>query len=305
MKKFAKNLLILVTLLFLLDFSLGFVLETLFINQSSGKFFRISKVLKNVNSDILIFGSSRAVHHYDPDIIERELGFSTFNAGLDGQSIIYHKTIFDAVISRYKPKIVVLELYESMDFSFGDNQFDRLSVLLPYINKYPEIKKNVQKRSYFEKLKMLSNTYPYNSLILRIIEGNLNFTNFDKSSNGFIANDRNWTHPPKKINDFQADYDDKKVKYFYDFVNKCKANKIPLFVVISPIFQHCENCFLFSKEICDKAGVKLHDFSSEITFLSNVNYFENPTHLNIDGAQIYSEFISKQLKNYLKTINNN
>ena len=40
------------------------------------------------------------------------------------------------------------KLYEDMDFSFSNNQYDRLSVLLPYINKYPEIKLNVQKKKF-------------------------------------------------------------------------------------------------------------------------------------------------------------
>ena len=300
MKRFAKKIVVLVILVFVLDISLGYVLENFYFNQSKGKLFRISNVLENVNSEVLIFGSSRAVHHYNPAIIERELGFSTFNAGLDGQSIIYHKIVFDAIISRYKPKLIVLELYEDMDFSFSNNQYDRLSVLLPYINKYPEIKLNVQKRSYFEKIKMLSKTYPYNSLILRMIEGNFNFTNSDKSSNGFIANEGYWINPIKKVHDLQSDYDEKKVKYFYDFVKKCRENKIPLFVVISPIFQNCADCFSFSKEICDIAGVKLHNFSSEIIFLNDKNNFEDPLHLNFNGAQIYSEFISPKLKDFLK-----
>ena len=152
---------------------------------------------------------------------------------------------------------------------------------------------------------MVSQTYPYNSLIIRIIKGNFNFTNLDISSNGFIANERNWIHPMKKVHNFQADYDDDKVKYFYDFVKKCQDNNIPLFVVISPVFQNCENCFSFSKEICNEAGLKLHNFSSENTFINNINNFENPSHLNSNGAQIYSEFIGKQLKIYLKNFNNN
>jgi hypothetical protein len=300
MKKFTKKVLILLTIVFLTDTCLGFLLENLYFNQSKGKLFRISNVLESVKTDVLIFGSSRAVHHYNPTIIQRELGLSTFNAGLDGQSIIFHKTVLDVITSRYKPKLIVLELYQGMDFSFGNNQNDRLSVLLPYSNKYPEVKKSVQMKSYFERIKMISKTYPYNSLLLRIIEGNFNLANSDKANNGFITNEVYWSNSIKKVNELQDDYDQDKVKYFYDFVNICKKKNIPLFVVISPKFENCDNCFSFSKKICDNAGLQLHDFSSENIFISDKNNFEDPSHLNKKGAKIYSEFISLKLKEFMK-----
>ena len=38
--------------------------------------------------DILIFGSSRAVHHYNSSMIEDSLGMSCYNCGDDGNGII-------------------------------------------------------------------------------------------------------------------------------------------------------------------------------------------------------------------------
>lgn len=42
-----------------------------------------------------------------------------------------------------------------------------------------------------------------------------------------------------------------------------------------------------------------YNFSSENIFLNDNKNFEEPLHLNFNGAQIYSEFISPKLKDFL------
>jgi hypothetical protein len=305
MKKITLKIVFFLVLVVSIDIALGHLLEYLYFKQKKGKSSRITKVLENVKSDILIFGSSRAVQHYDPFIIEKMTGLSTFNVGLDGQSIIYQKAILEVILTRHQPKLIVLELFEGMDFSSGTNQYDRLSVLLPYVKKYSSINNIVLQRSRFEKVKLLSKTYPYNSLLIRIIEGNIELTNTDKSNTGFVPKSGHWNLPIKEITKTQPNYDEAKVQYFYDFVNICKQKNISLFVIISPKFEKCEDCFSFSQEICDFAKIQLHNYSSDNIFVSNIKYFENPSHLNSEGAKVYSEFISLKLIDWLKLGINN
>lgn len=304
MKRFIYKIILLLVLIVSLDFVLGHLLEYLYFKQKKGKSYRITNVLENINHDILIFGSSRAVQHYDPSIIEEMTGLSAYNVGQDGQTILYHKAILDVILTRYHPKAIVLELTEGMDFRIGNSQYDKLSALLPYVRRYPSIKELILKRSNFEKFKLLSKIYPYNSLLLRIIEGNLDITNTDMSGNGFVPKKGNWDLPIKAIDNSQSEnYDEDKVMFFYDFVELCEQEKIPLFVVISPEYRICNNCFSFSQKVCDSAKIQLHNYSQEKSFVSNIKYFENPAHLNAFGAKIYSEFISLELVDCLKTEN--
>jgi len=46
----------------------------------------INSVRKS-EADVVILGSSRAKHHYDPDILQDVLGTSVVNAGCDGQEL--------------------------------------------------------------------------------------------------------------------------------------------------------------------------------------------------------------------------
>ncbi len=301
MRKFTLKIGLLLVLVVFIDSALGRFMEFSYFKQKKGKGYRITNVLENVKSDILIFGSSRAAAHYDPSIIEKATGLSTYNLGLGGQSIMYHKAILDVILKRYKPKLILLELYEGMDFESGMTPYDRLSVLLPYCNKYPSIKKVVEQRSYFESLKLLSKLYPYNSLLLRIIEGNLGYLKTDDTDNGFIPAIGYWNFPIKEKTQTQTNYNEDHVRLFYDFVNVCKQNDISLFVVISPIYQKSKDHFSFSQQICDSAKVHLHNYSSESVYISNNKFFQNIDHLNAEGAKVYSEFISLKLNDWLKT----
>lgn len=45
-------------------------------------------ICRKLQDDCLVFGSSRGMHHYDPNIISDSLGMSCWNCSLDGSGII-------------------------------------------------------------------------------------------------------------------------------------------------------------------------------------------------------------------------
>lgn len=61
-----------------------------------------------VDANILIFGSSRAAHHYVPSILSDSLDMSCYNCGMDGNGIIYGYGKLKTITARYYPKIVIL-----------------------------------------------------------------------------------------------------------------------------------------------------------------------------------------------------
>ena len=52
-----------------------------------------------IDADILFVGSSRALVHFDPRIIERYTGKSSFNLGLDGSKFESQKLVLDLYLS--------------------------------------------------------------------------------------------------------------------------------------------------------------------------------------------------------------
>ena len=170
---FLYKLIRLIIILFTLDFSIGHFCKHLYFSQKSGLNYRTTYALEKTNEDMLIFGSSRANHHYNPQIFTGVTGLSCYNVGRDGQSIFYHHAVQKATLTRYKPKIIILDVvFTDFESAQSEESLDRLAALLPYYKTHKEIQNIVNQRSKFEKFKLWSKIYPYNSLILTILKYN-------------------------------------------------------------------------------------------------------------------------------------
>ena len=171
---FLVKLFLFLIIVFLLDFATGSILKYLYYKQDSGLLYRTTYAIDSTKADVLIFGASRANHHYYPGAFEKRLHMSCYNAGRDGNDIFYHYAILQGVLKRYTPKIAILD-FAREEFFKNQESYDRLSSLLPYYDRHPEMRSIIQLKSPYEKYKLLSKIYPYNSLIFTIAVGNTGF----------------------------------------------------------------------------------------------------------------------------------
>lgn len=116
-----------------LDFALGKLYEWLYFSKISMQNDRLIHSVLGTTEDILIFGSSRALHHYIPTILEDSLGMTAYNVGSGGQNIFFHLALLEAALERYTPKAAIFELM-TLDFVLTPSEWDKekLSVLLPF-----------------------------------------------------------------------------------------------------------------------------------------------------------------------------
>lgn len=77
-------------LLFIIDWVVGTWSERIYYKSKYGIFHRQIYCLTESQDELMILGSSRAAHHYVPQIFEDSLGLSSYNAGSDGMCIYYH-----------------------------------------------------------------------------------------------------------------------------------------------------------------------------------------------------------------------
>ena len=95
------------TLLFFLiatDQAVGFFLRQLYSKQKVGDYSRATYTIDSVQTNALVFGSSRASHHYVTSIFEDKLKTKFYNAGRDGCGLFYNYAAFKSVIKRYTPQ---------------------------------------------------------------------------------------------------------------------------------------------------------------------------------------------------------
>lgn len=281
-----------------LDFAAGKVYELFYFSDTSKRNDRLIHSVLETNEDILIFGSSRALHHYNPQIIEDSLGMTCYNVGSGGQNIYFHLALLESSLERYTPKIVVLELM-SIDFEKTPSQWEteKLGVLLPFSDKSEAAKNAVLRRGKIENLKLFSSVYPFNSLQYLMFRNN--FLPFNNHMKGYIPIHRVWNKPLAGAEQNTVKTDTLKLKTLYQFIETCESHNIQLFVFISPHYKlkmKKSRYVGITEKLLLKYGIKVLNFESDSVFLQHPEYFADPFHLNKIGADIFTFLVTKKLQ---------
>jgi len=218
-----------------------------------------------------------------------------------GTTLFYDSSILGVILKRYSHKMIILD-FDKQEFSKDQQSYDRLSSLLPYYKKHPEIDKIVDLKSPFEKYKLLSKIYPYNSLIFTIAVGNAEFNKKrERDINGYVPLNNVWDFPIKDGSTFiNYEADSNKVKAYESFIKNCVNAKVELYVVCSPVFvkpNYTNNSAVLGKEIADKCHVKFFDYSKDTSLLNRPELFFDLAHLNDKGAEVYSKMVVDRILN--------
>jgi hypothetical protein len=283
---------LLIVIVFLLDFSIGSALDFFYFKQESGFLYRTTYAIEKTKADLLIFGSSRASRHYHPTYFTSRLGMSCYNVGHDGNFILYQYAVLSAVLKRYQPKLIVLDITRG-EFAIRQNDYERLSALLPYYKRHSEIRAIVQLKSPYEPFKNLSFIYPYNSLLFSIAVGNAEFNKQKmKDIDGYVPIDKIWTqHIPDSMSLSNYPMDSIKIKIYQSFINDCVSKNIKLVIVSSPYLfkvNNTDNSIALAQAIALKNKIPFLDFSTDSFFVNNKQVFADSIHLNNRGATIFS-----------------
>lgn len=299
---------------FLIDLSLGFFAKEIFFSQKSGKYSRITYSIKKDSSDVLIMGSSHANRHYIPEIFEKKLGITSYNAGVQGQQIIFITALQEMILKRHKPKLIILNI--DQDWMYESKEaYERLADLHPYYWDYKtELDPVLSLNTRFHTLKLLFRSYQTNSSIVHVIKYFLQpqedfngyrplYTKMDKPkpSDLSIVNFEIKTEESQRI-------DSNFIIMFKDFINNTKKNNIGLIFVISPHISHSyggkvNRSLELMKSIALKDNIPLIDFSNSKAFNEQYQLFNDPSHLNNDGAILFSNSLADILKEKIELIN--
>lgn len=297
-KLFIIKVLIFIILLISLDFSIGSILNYFYFRQESGFQYRTTYSIEKTNAEILIFGPSRANTHYYPPIFEKSLHMSCYNTGRDGNPIFNDYAILNAILKRYSPKIIILDF--SIDYDIRQESYDRISALLPYYHTHPEIHSIVNLKSRFEKYKLYSKIYPFNSSIFSIIAGN---TQRNKKRTldikGYMPVFNTWHEPIVTVNHpLNYELDSTKLEIYESFIEKCITSNIRLYVVCSPYYikyNFLPPDILMGEQIAKKYKIKFFNHLQEPSLINNNAYFQEPYHLNDEGAKLFSKIIVDEI----------
>jgi lysophospholipase L1-like esterase len=166
-------------------------------------------------------------------------------------------------------------------------------------------------RGPFEKIKLLSAIYPYNSNILNIIGFNTKAAVLRNSFDGFvplneIMNENMLKEDPPVINQIipgkNSAVDPNMISSLENIIHICKDKNINLFIVNSPVFHKINEIndqfpeiTKISMNIIHYNNVNFWDFSDDPAFAGHIELFADKAHLNATGAKIFSNMVVARL----------
>jgi len=289
-RRFIGKLLLFGILLFIVDRGAGYVLEHYYFKCKSGENQQRTYSLLHTTEELLILGSSRACHHYVPRILEDSLGMSVYNTGYDGEEILSWYATLLGVFQRYTPKMILLDL---TFLKSGDKE--TLAHFYPYYGLCEAFDSLFLLRSPFEKLKMQSYVYRYNSKLASVLSGNMLAY---ESAGGYFPLYGKLNIP---MND---DLYEQNVilPYKITWLRKCielvLAHQVKLVLVVSPAYYRTMPDFSIVEEIAKDYKLPFLNHFADSRFSADSGLFQDRTHLNHWGATCYTSIIASELKQY-------
>ena len=299
MKRFVIRLLVFLSMMFILDRGFGVAMKYLQEHAKGGYVGHHNYILHQSNEDILIFGSSRAIHHYNPQIIDDSLGMSCYNCGQDGNGIVLFYGWWQLMKNRHLPKMIIYDVNPSFDLLVGENNSKYLGWLRSeYDNDV--VKEIFEDIDPTEKYKMLSMMYRNNSKFLQNITDYIHPL-FNISSNGYLPLsgelDKMKIREEEQEGSSKYKFDPLKLEYLEAFVKDAKEYNIQLVFVASPVW-YGRNDMMFKPiiDICERNGVRFVNCSNDSKYVHNDFYFKDGNHLNDRGADEFTMDLIKSLK---------
>ena len=294
MRKFIIRLAILAICMMLADVVLGYALDYLRIHSKGGETARTEHICNHSNEDILIMGSSRAVHHYNPQIFEDSLGMTCYNCGYDGCGIILAYAQLEMILQHHTPKIIIYELTPSFDLSVGDNN-RYVKSLRPYADN-EHVRNIIESVDASEHYKLYSRLYRYNSNFMKVIaDGTISR---ESMPNGFKPQNKQMKYEPEKPMKVEDPaIDSLKLSYFEKFHTLCKKNGVNIIYAVSPIYNGyiTVNYQRIIDIALDTKFPVLNHLYDEYIIYDN-DFFYDRTHMNATGANCYTQLIIAEIK---------
>ena len=262
MKKFIAKIILFFAIIVFFDYLFGISMSYIVNHIQIGGQGRDNYICSLANEDILIFGSSRAVHHYNATMLEDSIGLSCYNCGDDGYGIILSFGRLTMVKERHQPKIIIQDVSTSFDLFKNDNHQYLGWLKARYEHTgIPAIFDDIDKT---ERCKMLSQMYRYNSKFLQNLFVYLTSISTDTGIKGFRPINSEFD-PMKVIKNPKAEkyeYDSLKMAYIDKFIDLSKGSQ--LFFVVSPMWYGMDTAKVKPlQDICQQRNIPFLDFSND------------------------------------------
>ena len=310
MKYIKVFLIILIFLILLIVF--GKLVSLKYINlYPEGSF--ISDYYKEENNhDVIILGDCDAYTSFSPVLMYKEYGITSFVRGNSQQLIGQSYYILLETLKYEVPKVVVLSV-SGMQYNRGiKEEYNRL-----LLDKMRWSKEKVELINYskMDGESFLSYLFPlirYHSRISELTKDDINYLFKDEvvSHNGFLINKdiKSLTVLPNKKFLDNYNFSEENIEYLKKIVNLCKERNITLILEKSPtLYPYWYDEYdKFFNDFAKENNLDYYNFIKEVDNIQidyNYDTYDGGVHLNLTGAEKFSKYFAKLLKEKYKVPN--
>jgi hypothetical protein len=278
----------------------------------TSKFGALNSVISGrVDADIVISGSSRALNHYDPRVIQSITGRSAYNIGMNASQIDFQLAVLKTYLKHNTPPRLVIQNLDLFSFeTTRKGEIYEPGNYLPFLSDdelYAGLRRidpNVWKWKYIPLY-----GYAVEDMRFTWIWGILGFFGMNPSEDyfqGFNPRRQVWTGDFERFRQEHPEgvryaVEPLGVQNLTEICEICRDRGIALLLVYSPEYVQMQSMevnrgeiFAQFRAICDRLQIPLWDYSDSAISMDKINFY-NSQHLNAIGAQSFSEDLSGRM----------
>jgi hypothetical protein len=280
----------------------GALLERLARGVTTGeKIGRIQGALEARDREIMVFGSSRAKRHVDPAILEDTLGLRAYNAGALGQGLPYARMLEALLLERGTGAQFFVLQVDPVDLYV--DRAERAGMFAVFYGESGAVDRILEARDPFARLKLLSHSYRFNSLLLSLLRHHFapvgaplgfepRFGRIDVSRPG---PDPAAGYPVGEMLPAME-------QMLRDFLGDARRSGVRCLVIVTPRYRGGRpevewerQGWARLKEITEQEGAHFVPLDEGTPPFSDPELFADRAHLNARGAALLSEALAKEI----------
>ncbi len=265
-----------------------------------------------INAELLVAGSSRAMRLIDPKILEDKTGLDSYNLGMEGARLRSQLARWDSYLAYNKPPRVIIQTVDLMSMGHAETVFKKQQYL-PFLsdnNIYDHLKL-VDNRLFLDRYFPL---YKYHGYMDEFKEGLRLYAGQSPSIKhteykGFEAKDKSWNREFKQMTDtlkrgyllHPDELIEEGFEILDDMIKDCRKRNIQLVLVFTPQYSgftdlqvQTDSLVMGFEQLGKESNVHFINYVYD-PICSDTTYFYNAMHLNRKGATVFTEQLAKDL----------
>lgn len=280
---------------------------------ASGEFGVWNRIVRgDIDADIVISGSSRALSHYDPRVLQQITGRSAFNIGLNGSQTDMQLARLKTYLRHNRKPMLLIHNLDAFSFQVTHKEVYDPGQYMPYLDQADLYEALLRVDPGTWKWRYLPlHGYATQDLRLSWLTGLRDWikpADMDNHVAGYKPRNLRWTEDFERFRagrpqGIRVTIEPEGVQQMEELLRLCAQQKIPVILSYSPEYLPMQAMTLNRGEIFDrfaalalKHGALLLDFSGSPISQHQDNFY-NSQHLNADGASAFSRELASRLPN--------